>query len=296
MYYFSIPDSGATIEYNKLLLSVMQQHRDWLYDDFAIESAFGCPPSCIWNGNRSLFSGPYRPSFFRKRLEVYQNAGIHYRLIFTNFLLQPEHLYDVYSNMIASMVNEVGGYVMVSIPLMANYMKKYPNLRLCWSTTTDFGDTEGKRIKKINELSATHLVVVPYEFNNKPQLKRFTHPENLEIIVNEDCIDNCPFRRQHWINVNTVNLFKAPVEYTKCLADAKQPGHNPSYFHNVRRQQLDYYTAMGINHFKIVGRISSVQALNAYLEFFVLPDRKDDFLKFYIDKLKGIIDKNDIEV
>lgn len=291
MYYFSIPDSGATSIYNTLLLEAMRQHRDWFYDDFVIETVYGCPHFCIWNGNRGSADPPFRPSFWRSRVENYVSYGIRYRLTFTNFLLQPVDLYDAYANKIAETLNSIGGYVMVSIPLMAKYMKKYPALEVCWSTSTDFGKTEEERVASINRLSGNTLVVLPYEYNNKPDLQKFTHPENLEIIVNEKCVENCPWRRQHWCNVNEVNLFRKDVEYTKCMVKDKKLLKDV-YAHNVNRKQLANYAALGINHFKVVGRTSPFQAEKAYLEYFVLPERRESLLEFFLNIMRHNLDED----
>lgn len=295
MYYFSIPDSGATSIYNKILLEAMRQHRDWFYDDFVIETVYGCPRFCIWNGNRGGSDAPFRPSFWRDIVKNYVSYGVRYRLVFTNFLLQPCDLYDVYANKISEILNSIGGYVMVSIPLMGQYMKKYPGLKVCWSTSTDFGITEGQQIDNINRLSENTLVVLPYEYNNKPVLQKFTHPENLEIIVNEGCIENCPWRRQHWSNVNEVNLFRKNGEYTKCLVE-DDTLRKEVYSHNVNRKQLADYAALGINHFKVVGRTNPSQAEKAYLEYFVLPERRENFLEFFLNIMRHNLDEDTFEV
>ena len=176
---------------------------------------------------------------------------------------------------------------MVSTNLMANYMKRYPKLILNWSTTTDFGKDVPSQIKKINELSAKNLVVVPYEYNNKPELlQQFEHPENLEVFLNEHCKDNCPFRREHWRAVNEAILSRriTSIELAKIscrLPDGYIIDKYPKHF--ILREQLPLYDTLGIRHFKISGRIEPDIVMDAYMEHFVRRGKETD-VKNYISQ------------
>ncbi len=281
---FSIPDANSrdngSGEYNirlinRAFLACMQKHPEWFFDDFQIETAYGCPGSCIWNGNRSMGTiDEFDEGWADAVLGMYAHYGIKYRVTFTNFLLKPEHLRDKMGNAVAVAISKFGGgYVMVSTNLMANYMKRYPKLNLNWSTTTDFGKDVPSQIKKINELSAKNLVVVPYEFNNRPELQQFEHPENLEVFVNEPCIDNCPYRREHWRAVNEVILSRKEITQVEV---AKMSCRFPEHYvnekplkHTILREQLGDYDALGIRHFKVSGRLHPDVVMETYLEHFV---------------------------
>lgn len=281
---FSIPDANNRValsgEYNvrllnRAILACMREHSEWFFDDFQIETAYGCPGSCIWNGNRSLGEfEEFDEGWADAVLGMYAQYGIKYRVTFTNFLLKPEHLRDKVGNALALAISKFGGgYVMVSTNLMANYVKRYPKLILNWSTTTDFGKDVPGQIKKINELSVKNLVVVPYEYNNKPELlKQFEHPENLEVFVNEHCIDNCPHRREHWRAVNEVILSRRMTPETEAKISCRLPvGYViPRYpKHYILREQLPLYDALGIRHFKISGRMEPDIVMETYMEHFV---------------------------
>ncbi|MBQ0067841.1 MAG: hypothetical protein KBS60_06645 [Phascolarctobacterium sp.] len=298
MYIFSIPDANDnTIGYNyniRLinwgLLEAIKQHQEWFYDDFIIETAYGCPPGCIWNGNRCIGeTDEFDDDWAETVVGMYKSYGVEYRLVFTNFLLKKEHLSNKLANQIALAVSKIGGYVMVSTNLMANHMKHYSGLKICWSTTTDFGKTVEAQIKKINELSKTNLVVLPYEFNNKQELNQFVHPENLEVLGNEHCIDNCPNRREHWSSVN-----KAILEWDNPKSNAITECKFSQLYrsgqlrlHNITRDMLPVYEKMGINHFKISGRLEPDVAVPAYQHYFVRPEYLflyEGFMKDFLTK------------
>ena len=278
MYFFSIPDSDDVRALNCIVLTMFQQKKDWFYDDFTVETAYGCPPACVWNGNRGADGAYYYPKKWKEIIEMYSHLKIKYRLTFTNFLLRPEHLFDTYANKIAEILNAYGGFVMVSRPLMEFYIRQtYPNLKVCWSTTTDFGKTPEEQIKKINELSADTLVVPPLDFKSFIPLERFEHPENIEVIVNEYCRDNCPKRVQHWTDVNQCIIMEyRGTRAVGCFFPEMYGGTEKKNI-NVLREDFPAYVLKGIVHFKISGRIDPTQTARAYTEYFVRPEYRQEF-------------------
>lgn len=272
MYYFSIPDSQDTRDINFTLLEYMSAHRDLFYGDFVIQTAYGAPGCCIWNGNRIDKSSIMHSAWKNLVLEPYAEHGVSYRLTFTNFLLEPKHLYDTYGNFIAAMCNDFGGgSVMVSTPLMAQYMKKYPGLELCWSTTTDFGSTKEQQLGTINRLSEKSPVVLPYEFNNSKFLDELQHPENIEVLVNEKCIDNCPNRKLHWAENNKYILMQSDVDMP-CAFEKEMDKEDEGIVvrhHLVGRDLLPDYAVKGICHFKVEGRKNARNLLLEYMDYFV---------------------------
>lgn len=283
MYLFSIPDSYECRMANKMLIYGMLQNYGWFYNDFRIETAYGCMPRCIWNGNRMELGPVTHPNEWVQGviLETYSKINIRYRLTFTNFLLRPEHLYDTYGNKIAEALSKVNAYAMVSTQMMYDYLaEKYPALTLCWSTTTDFGKSREEQVKKINELSEKNLVVLPYEFNNKPELDQLQHPENIEVLVNEKCIDNCPYRREHWAAANRYNLMETDNDVRECHYEEELKKQNFVLHHLIKRENLGDYAKKGIVHFKVEGRGNSEALLQFYLEWFVKPEFRGNFINF----------------
>lgn len=281
-YRFSIPDALAVRIINRAFLTALTMHPEWFYDDFTIDTAYGCPGRCPWTGGRDNLEDDFDDGWAEEVAGLYEEAGAKYRLVFTNFLLRKPDLQDAIGNKVALQLSKRGGCsVMVSTPMMYQYMGRYPGLTRCWSTTTDFGKSPEEQIEKINRLSERDLVVIPYQFNNGPDLNRFTHPENLEVLINEDCVDNCPFRREHWTKVCEYALKGDDSQEAKqkimCMWSE---GREYVPHHRIHREQLDRYRQLGINHFKVCGRGRPQQVFQAYFEYFVRAGAVESFARF----------------
>lgn len=280
-YLFSIPDSSKMRTINVVLLLAMNEHKEWFYDDFKIDIAYGCPPSCIWNGGR-VESGPKYNDGWSEIIKYYKQYGIDYRLNFTNLLLETKDLKDEYGNSIAQNVNNFGGGVTVTLPLMAIYIENnYKNLRVTWSTSTDYGNNKDEMIDKINELSKKYIVVLPYEFNNSSELNKFAYPNNLELLVAETCMANCPKRKQHQFLTSKViheGVFDETVNDCLWNFAEKNKGTKERV---IGRNRLLEYQKKGFNRFKISGREFLEQPLASYVYYFVRNDSRLDFLEFF---------------
>jgi len=291
MFVFSIPDykinsiyDVSRLELNSALLIALKTHADWFCDDFAVESVYGSPAGCIWNGNyQPLRQREYYYEWIPKVVEAYLWYEIKYNLTFTNTLLVKEHLYDTYANKIAYSCERVNaGGVIVSTRLMADHIKeKYSGLKVQWSIFTDYGPDLDSKIEKINELSETDMVTVPTEFNNKSEiLARLIHPENIEFVVNENCIDDCPMRKEHFVNVNKYILMEHD-EDTSCVVRKQINLDETVPHHWINRQQLEEYAKKGFTHFKIAGRSSEYQNLFlSYCDYFLKWERREEFADF----------------
>lgn len=296
MYYFSIPDSSKTRVGNMAMLHLMREHPEWFYDDFKIDVAYGCPPSCIWNGGRAENGDRYSQLEFASVINFFKNHGVKYRLNFTNQCLEEKHLSDEYGNAIAEVVNDFGGEVAATMSLMADYMKnRYHNLDVVWSTSTNYGQSIDERIEKINCLSKNYKVVLPYNFNNTDNLDKFAYPQNIEILVCDGCHDNCELRNQHQLLVSQSIIqgkFDENLNYCQRNADGNVKTlleQDTSYFRSsVGRNKLQWYVDKGINKFKISGREAIEKALASYMHYFVKREYKKDFFDGVDSVIKNI--------
>lgn len=116
-------------------------------------------------------------------------------------------------------------------------------------------------------------MVLPYEFSNMQELEQFIHSENLEVLINEQCIDNCPSRREYWTSVNDVYLEGNISQNTLIIRTAcrftQLYSNGQRRLHHITRDMLSAYEKMGINHFKNSGRIESYMAFVAYHNYFI---------------------------
>jgi len=276
-YNFSIPESDIVAPLNGALFITMKAHPEWFYDDFKIDSAYGCPKNCIWNGNREFAGKPNSMEEVAGIILSYKQCGITYRLTFTNFLLKEKDLADTYGNEIARVAEKFGSMAIVANSIMYNFIRdKYPGLDISWSTTTDFGNSMEQRVEKINQLSQEHVVVVPFDMNNKPLLRELQHPENIEVLVNEMCIDDCPMRREHERQSNLYNMGLID-KMVGCLMKQYKGTDKWKMHSMINRKGLDKYVERGINRFKFSGRTALLQTYSAYSYYFVKEEYQKDF-------------------
>ncbi len=278
MYIYSIPDSESVRDLTNSLLYIRMKEPQWFYNDFEIGFAYGCPCRCIWNGGRITAERATLENF-KNIVLLYKCFKIKYRVTFTNLLLEKKHLDDYTGNAMAALLEEMGGCVMVASEIMAEYIqKKYPSLPVSWSTTTDFAPTIKETIEVINRLSEDRIVVLPYEFNNNyGLLKQFTHRENLEILLNETCHSHCPKRKEHERNISEGVLYGTTENNCFYKDEYLKPGRRQ---HNVRASNWEMYHELGINRFKIVGRVDKMQTYMAYQYYLVTGYHRSDVANF----------------
>ena len=271
MIEFTIPDTRILYPINIKLLTLINKRPEYFYDDFKITSAYGCPEGCIWNGNR-VNIGQYTIPEMRNLFSKYKTFGLGYRLTFSNFLIRPEHLSDTYGNAIAREGELEGNWVISASELMTDYISKnYPKYKILNSVTKFSTD-----IETVNKESEDKLTVLFVTFNNKfDELKKLKHPENIEVLVNEPCITNCPFKKEHYTSINKYNLFETD-DYMVCkFKDDNRYDYHKS-FHHIDREKLLKHYELGIKYFKIAGRNAGFAvALDAYLELLVKPQYRE---------------------
>lgn len=276
---FSIPDFYFLFDLNMLLLKLRQDEPTKFYEDVKIDSIYGSFPGCIWNSGRAACGWASIENIVATVAE-FNKLGISVRYTFTNSEIKGRHLLDYYCNTIlqatGSIVEGVHNGVNVNQNILAEHIRKnYPEFYLLWSTTKGVDS-----IEETNQLSEDRLTVLYYGFNNTTALKELTHPENIEILVSEACIERCPKRMEHYKSIGNLQLLQ-PSEPFRCPYGCEQ------YFYYegpVKRDHYvniddirDVYLPLGINKFKISGRQDNpVNLIENYVNYFVKPEYRDD--------------------
>lgn len=271
MIEFEIPDSRNLTPRNIKFLELMKKYPEMFYDDFKIVNAYGCPEGSIWNGGR-YNPGDYSNNMVKELIDIYKSYDINFAFTFTNLLLEEKHLYDVYSNMIASLGNREGNSVISSTRVMTDYIKNnYKNYKIIESITQNLS------FEEVDKRSENYLTVVPCKFNKDFELlKEFIYPENLMILTNEPCIDNCPYKASHYINTSKLNLYMTDLVFEcRSLLDSKSTLFKEldKQNHTIHRYELNKYLEIGINKFKISGRCDEQEiSLRVMLDLMVRPE------------------------
>ena len=285
MYRFVIGDALGIVDINTTLLDLMKTHPEFFYDDFEITAVFGCPPNCIWNGGTTqMYSQPpFDREMLRAMYHTYNDRGIEYRLTLTNHLLQENHMLDTYGNAILDEGNNTGfkNKVLYNLPVVKEYVQKnYPNFGFVRSITSGLNSLE-----EVDELSKDEVVVLPTKFNKDFEgLKKLHHPENIEILCNQMCIDFCPYNDSHYLIFDKKNLYGEMIS-TKCKFSDIRKKLGPHYPYGdrkliVRREDLPKYEELGITMFKLAGRPLTYggearKTVIGYLHLFVKKEYQD---------------------
>lgn len=297
--YFHIPGFFEYYNINKELILLMEAHPEFFYDNIKIGSVYGSFPSAIWNGGRMFFGFCFKEDM-EKIVEFYNSHNIPLRFTFTNSLIEEKHLYDTYCNLIMNIGNNGFNQVLVNSYLLENYIRmNYPKYKIVSSTT--------KRIKdkaKINEEIEKnyHLVVLDYDLNHDFQyLKTIKKPEKVELLLDELCEENCPFRKKHYesfssaqINFSKKNNFSCPFIKNDILS--LDQVKNRKSFISIN-EIFDKYCKIGYNNFKLIGRANSINfVIDSYIYYFVREEYKELVrlrLKIFQNRNEVMYDENE---
>lgn len=273
---------------NQVLMNTMEAHPECFRDGYKIGSVYGTIPGAIWNGGRAVF-GITTKAEIEKVIATYNNKGIPARFTWTNSLLEKEHVYDTYCNMIMRVADNGMNQVLVNRPALEEYIREtYPNYKLISSTTKRMVDLE--QLKK-EVAKDYHLVVLDYDLNRDENVIKQLEPmaDRIEILVNEICYPGCPKRAEHYLEESRSQLeFDNRTEF-RCPNQSREKRtfeecmKRPAFMTN---EEVEHYIERGFVNFKIVGRGLPQQfVLDSYLYFLV----KDEHRESIRAEITGII-------
>ena len=271
---FYLPDFYYKYDINLKLIRLLKEHKEW-FNNFKIGAIYGSFPGAIWNGGRFV-PGLTSMENIKATIDIFNSYDVPIRFTFTNCLLEQEHVYDTYCNMIMKIANNGMNEVLVNSPVLELYLReKYPNFKYILSTTRCERD-----VNKINEAcSLYHLVVPDFRDNhNKDFLNSLINKDKIELLADEYCLPGCSLRSEHYLyhskcqlNYLSSNNFNCPYHFD-LLSDRWK---NPTI---IQPEELyTYYANMGFSNFKIVGRgMSSLDVIESYVKYLVKPEYKDE--------------------
>lgn len=276
MINFHIPDFYRFINLNSLLLHFMNsEYKVCFYDNIKIGSIYGTFPGAIWNGGRPSF-GNCDYETIQEIVEYFNSNQIPLRFTFTNSFIDKSHLNNEYCNNIMKIANNGLNEVIVNNDILEDYLReKYPNYKYILSTTSC---TKGA--DKLNEMCKKYdYVVMEYNDNkNDKVLNNLIHRDKIEILINESCVSNCPYRQEHYKAISKKQLYPDTSDFI-----CKSPRSTNIYDistdtckknHFITPDELyTKYTDLGFSNFKIQGRgLPMVYTMESYLMYMVKPE------------------------
>ena len=245
---FSLPGYYNHFNEIQVLLQYYKQHPDYFYPDRIIDSAYDLPPGLIWNGGRINLSN--------KHNKIY------------NFLKKYVSQQDK---------------IIVNNPVLYTYLRKNYSFEIIFSTTLCLND-----IDTINKLSENNIYVLNYNYNNNDDyLRQLKHPEHIEILCGEPCVDNCPDRLQHYrtISKQQLGLPLDDNDIIQCrhrvMTEAITPQTEFDVIQNranaIHNDRIEALAAQGFQYFKISGRFTSTPVFFKLISYYlILPEKREE--------------------
>lgn len=247
MSKFIVPEFYRLQSLWKFILDLYKNNNSIFIKNRKIHSIYGCFPNMIWNGGRvSIEDQDCTENDIINTFEFYSKYDVSIALTVSNLCLTEKHLNDAYCNMIFKIANKYNTYAIVSLDIIENYIRNtYPNIKITKSiqsaTSDNPVDTSNKYDLAVMSIDKNH----DFEY-----LKTLKNPENIEILVSQDCIPNCPIRIKHLTHTSQLQLEHRKDETPFCIYE-----HN-NKFNSTRilTDDLYKYEELGFKHFKLTDR------------------------------------------
>lgn len=282
--YFMLPGFYEHFELYNLINEFLIQHPDAQYPWTKIYCYYGNFPYCIWDGGR-IFN-TYFPASIERIDEVcnyYQSNNQKLRLVFTNSLIEEQHCYNHYNNIILQKLHNNNNEIVINSPILENYIKKhYPKYSLI-SSTTKCLNTPVLATSELLEQNYK-FVCLDYNLNHNwdflntlsASLKKKT-----EFLINPICGPNCPSRKKHYKYNSIFSLTCGePFNIDNCQITEMSicPANNNTII--TLNEIKNIYLPQGFQFFKIEGRtLSSREVALIFSECFIKPEYKNLFLR-----------------
>ena len=240
--------------------------------------------NCVWNGGR-LHSGTL---YEEKIHKFYQNLGWGINLTFTNSIIAD--VYDEKGNWLLETFHEEGNSIILANEDLRRHIRKnYPKFKLIYSITgcqdTQFPFSE-KDIAFYQKKQSDFDCIVPRSDHNfDPGLNRLD-ADKLELLINEECVLNCPEYPKHFEDVNARNSVDTSngteeeiIKIHNCRLDcgllekqaaADQERMGDEYPFNLKPHQVIKLIDSGYTNFKLRGRDEDIISFNYFLKKYMI--------------------------
>lgn len=269
-------------------LNYYYSHREYFYPDREIDSLYdtycygGIP--LVWAGGRlpSINSINLNKTMNIILNEIDNYPNIKLRHVFTNCLLNDEALLTDYRcNQFIQNYVRAKDEIIVNHPKLIQYLKEYyPYIPLIYSTTMGIVD-----LNEVNKISKTNLFVLNYNKNNdNDYINQLQYKHNIEILCGEICIDECPYKQIHYVDISQA-ILDAQLDcsnmnshcymdiHPEYVGDQEVITYSLSRKHGISNKRIDELSNIGIKNFKLSGRSFSIpEWLDIILYYLALPE------------------------
>lgn len=280
MIYLSLPLLCNNSKFNQAFKQFTLYHQDKLLFPMYIDSVYGAFPYSLWNGGINSNSGK---DFLYQNLDDFINESeIPIRLDCSNLLINNTDLYDRHQNIILKLLESQGNMIDIADLQLYNYIEeKYKNFNYTISNHANLIHPFTENI--INGFLANDKIVLLTLSNiNDLDLQLIKLKSKVELIVSNPCQycsieeqNNCISKEQY-----NQNMFSIKSIHEDCLQRTN------IYNSNLLNKEINYYTKMGIHHFKIATPNQClIEQFNQFLIFNLVKPEYCHFCLSYINNL-----------
>lgn len=228
-------------------------------------------PSVKWNGGRYNIS-PKELDFthIKDRIQELNERNIAVGLTFTNSLLKDDDFEDSAGNLLLELIDKGSSqnFVVINNSRLGEYIAaQYPRIRLSSSITKVAADRGHGKISYYHQLEQIFPIVVLHPDDNLNwKLVEELDKSQLEVCVNEQCIQECPVRRNHYqlsdryiYSKNSTDLEAVErLEQKACICGTAilDKSQNPSLKRrtSLSKPEVKRHYDLGVRQFKIQSR------------------------------------------
>lgn len=280
--YFSIPGLYRHSVLIAEFIELFFKEREKFYDDVVIKNVYGSFP-CIWNSGQWSYDKQYSQEDIKVATKYLNGHNIKVRCTFTNNQLKNNDFFDQRSLEIietisknASIENEILFFDEKLTETLKNNFNNFGYIK-------DLENIES--VEKITD----ERFVLNNKFNHDFNILNKLQKNNVELIVNSSCFDDCVIKKECFKQKSLNNLLEE-TSLEQCV-------YNKNNFNYQRKQKgslshisIDEirksYLPIGIDKFTIDGRGESpLYVIEGIVEYLVKDkyknDIRDELLRMY---------------
>jgi len=276
---------GASAHYKALIIYFVKNKKKLANINITVYDGIS---NCSWNGgriNRDL-------ELSDSQINTYYSLNINIALTFSNYNI---NINDKIGNQLLKKFHRTGNSIILVNEELRKYIRKnYPKYKLIYSIT-GMGEVNipmmASDIKLYKKLEQKYDLIVPrmeHIFDNR-FLK--LSQDKYEIMLNDTCIYNCPYYKEHFKLIADQNKNISPwktnpkksFEVEECWLKGFNPDigdiqtikkYGDNYGMDINSNQMKILINRGITSFKIIGRENLPEILlndlNNYVEDIII--------------------------
>lgn len=167
-------------------------------DIFPISGVHGSVP-CKWNSGRTVIR--HADNYIEECVREYRKRNIPLFLTFSNYYITENDLSDGFSNYLLGLISCIpnSGVIVASTSLAKYIEEKYPDLELIMSVLASVNTYEERNSTYYEQAAKDYsrVVIHPDDSFCLDLLSSIIPKNSFEIMVNENCIRDCSYRRMH---------------------------------------------------------------------------------------------------